>query len=330
MSGPRVVIFSTGGTVAMKPAADGSGVQPALSGRDLVEAVPGLGALCEPEVREFSNIPSCQMTPALMLELAGRVRDALDEPDVRGVVVTHGTDTVEETAYFLDCVLDSEKPVVFTAAMRAASDVSADGPANILCAVKTALAPEARGLGVLVTLNEQIHAAREVTKTHAANPATFASPWWGPLGYVDDDMVLVARRPARRHPMPARALGGEVWLLKMYAGCDDTLINVLIDRKVAGIVVEGMGRGNVPPVVQEAMIRAVKAGIPVVLATRCPAGRPYYAYGYAGGGRISRENGIIFAGELNGQKARLRLMLALGLTSDPDELQGWFDQACPR
>lgn len=329
MSRPKVVVFSTGGTVAMKPAADGSGVQPALSGRDLVEAVPGLAGLCELEVREFSNIPSCQMTPQLMFALAERVRAALEEPEVRGVVVTHGTDTVEETAYLLDAVLESEKPVVFTAAMRAASDVSADGPANILCAVRTALAPEARGLGVLVTLNEQIHAAREVTKTHAANPATFASPWWGPLGYVDDDRVIVARRPARRAPVPAPALGGEVHLLKMYAGCDDTLINVLIERKVAGIVVEGMGRGNVPPAVQDAMIRAVRAGIPVVLTTRCAAGRPYYAYGYAGGGRISRENGIIFAGELSGQKARLRLMLALGLTGDPRELQAWFDQGQP-
>ncbi len=321
----KVVVFTTGGTIAMKPDPAGCGVVPAVSGADLLEAVPGLKDLCNVEVREFSNIPSCQMTPQRMLELACQVARAQKEGDVQGVVITHGTDTIEESAYLLDTVLCDEKPVVFTAAMRAASDTSADGPANIACAVRTALDDAARGLGVVVVLNEQIHAAAEVTKTHAANPAAFASPWWGPLGYVDADRVIIARRPAvRRHFCPP-ALGGEVYLLKMCAGCDASVLDMLIERRAAGFVVEGFGRGNVPPLVQQAMLRAVRLGIPVVLTTRCGAGRPYYAYGYEGGGKIFHENGIIFAGDTSGPKARLRLMLALGMTSDMQALHSFFD-----
>ncbi len=321
----KVVVFSTGGTIAMKPDPAGGGVVPAVSGPDLVDAVPQLAELCDVEVREFSNIPSCQMTPQRMLELARHVAQVQEDHSVRGIVITHGTDTVEETAYLLDIVLSGEAPVVLTAALRAASDTSADGPANIACAVRTALADTARGLGVVVALNEQIHAAAEVTKTHAANPAAFASPWWGPLGYVDADRVIIARQPAERRHFCPQALGGEVYLLKMCAGCDAVLLDMLVERRAAGIVVEGFGRGNVPPAVQQAMIRAVRRGIPVVLASRCGAGRPYFAYGYEGGGRISRENGVIFAGDLSGPKARLRLMLALGMTTDMSALRSYFD-----
>lgn len=309
----------------MKPDAE-KGVVPAVSGNDLLQAVPGLADLCQLEVREFSNIPSCQMTPKKMHELARAAQKALEEPDVTGVVITHGTDTVEESAFYLDTVLDSPKPVVFTAAMRDAAGISADGPKNILCAVRAALAPQARGLGALVVLNEMIHSAREVAKTHAANPAAFASPWWGPLGYVDDDAVIIKRKPMpRKHFFPQKP-GGEVYLLKMTAGDDGSLINYLIEKKVAGIVVEGFGRGNVPPEVQKAMLDAIKKGIPVVLTSRCGAGRPAHAYGYAGGGRISHEGGVIFGGDLSGPKARLLLMLALGETNDPMEIRRYFQE----
>lgn len=326
MSSQKVVILTTGGTIAMKSGPDGSLV-PAVSGRDLVDAVPGLSHYANIEVLEFSNIPSCQMTPQKMFALAGRTRDILEEPDVAGIVITHGTDTLEETAYFLDMILDSEKPVVVTGAMRGAADLSADGPRNILCAVKAASARETRGMGALVLLNEQLHAAGQVTKTHTANPAAFASPWQGPVGYVDEDRIIITRKPARGKKLSPAKLGGEVYLLKMCAGSDDLLINVLIERKAAGIVIEGFGRGHVPPAVQKAMIRAVKNDMPVVLVSRCGAGRPYWSYGYEGGGKISHENGIIFAGDLTGPKARLRLMLALGLETDLRELNKYFDNS---
>lgn len=321
----KVVIVSTGGTIAMKPDESGKGIVPAVSGQDLAASVPGLTQLGEIESREFSNIPSCQMTPQKMHELAKLVKDILAEKDVAGVVITHGTDTVEETAFYLDTVLDDAKPVVFTAAMRDAGAISPDGPKNILNAVKTAFSESARSLGTLVVLNDTIHAARDVSKSHSANPASFESPWKGPVGYVDDDEVIIFRNlPKRQHFFPNKT-GKEVYLLKMTAGEDAKIINFLIDNKAAGIVVEGFGRGNVPPAVQDAMLSAVQKGIPVVLASRSGAGRQAYTYGYAGGGKISKEGGVILAGELSGQKARLLLMLALGMDWNTSEIRKCFE-----
>lgn len=307
----------------MKPDA-GRGVVPAVSGNDLVEAVPGLKDLCDLDVREFSNIPSCQMSPQKMHELAHAVKSALEEDETVGVVITHGTDTVEESAFYLDTTLNTQKPVVFTAAMRDAGSPSADGPKNILCAARTALAPEARSLGVLVVLNELVHSALDVTKTHSANTDAFAAPWRGPIGYVDDDAVIIRRSPVPREHFFPDAPVGEVHLLKMTAGCDAALLDFLIEKKAAGIVIEGFGRGNVPPAVQNSMLKAVENNIPVALSSRCGAGRPAHAYGYAGGGRISHEGGVIFAGELSGPKARIFLMLVLGQTRDMREIQRYF------
>lgn len=322
----KVVIITTGGTIAMRAAPSGKGVVPAVSGADLVQAVPGLAELCDIQVREFSNIPSCQMTPEKMHALASLVKDIAADTDVSGIVITHGTDTVEESSFYLDTVLDLKKPVVFTAAMRDAGGISPDGPKNILNAVKTALEPQAADLGVVVVLNDQIYAARDVAKTHSANVAAFAAPGWGPLGYVDDDRVVIARYPAPRPHFFPEAPGGEVHLLKMTAGMSADILHWLIEKNAAGIVVEGFGRGNVPPAVQDAMLRAVAKGIPVVLASRTGAGRPAHAYGYAGGGRISWDGGVIFAGDLPGVKARLLLALALGMTRDMGELRKYFEE----
>lgn len=320
----KVVVLSTGGTIAMKLDPE-KGVVPAVSGKDLVEAVPGLETVCDVEVREFSNIPSPQMTPAIMLDLAQRIEKALGESDVLGVVVTHGTDTVEETAYFVDLYVNSPKPVCFTAAMRSAAEISPDGPKNILCAVQVAASSKARNLGTLVVLNEVIHAAREVTKTHSANPDTFASPWWGPLGYVDEDRVILRRAPLGRQHLHPEALGGEVPVLKIVTGDDASLLDFCIQRGVAGLVLEAFGRGNVPPSVIPGIERAAAAGIPVVITTRTSAGRVLDVYGYPGGVVTSKAAGAILGGELTAPKARLKLMLALGLGINKDKLASLFD-----
>ncbi len=321
----RIIIFTTGGTIAMKYSNVHDGLVPAVSGQDLIEAVPELEAVCDIDVQEFSNMPSCQMTPDTMLQLAVQIESVLVDDTVAGVVITHGTDTMEETAYFLDLVIHTEKPIVLTAAMRSASEISPDGSKNILCAIKTAASDVARHCGVLVVMNEQIHAAAQVTKTHTANTATFASPWWGPLGYIDEDRIIVRRQPQNRMYIRPSALGGQVYLLPMVTGCDTLLLETLIAKKVAGIVIEAFGRGNMPPIAQECMGKAIKAGIPVVLVSRCGSGRTSDTYGYIGGGKISHELGAIFAGETSGIKARLKLMLALGITHDHKELQKYFD-----
>ena len=246
MDNKKVIVLTMGGTIAMKldPA---HGIVPAVSGEDLVASVPGLREACPIEVMEFSNIPSPHMTPKRMFELGNKVEELLRHEDILGVVITHGTDTLEETAYLLDLVHNSEKPVCLTGAMRSAAEISPDGPANLLCAVRTAASPEARGKGVLVVMNEEIHAAREVVKSHSANTETFVSPFWGPLGYVDPDRVVFRRNTLGRQSIRPPELVEDVHLIKLASGSDSLLIDFLVERNVRGIVLEGFGRGNVPP-----------------------------------------------------------------------------------
>ena len=174
-------------------------------------------------------------------------------------------------------------------------------------------------------MNERIFPASDVIKTHSVNPDAFQSPWWGPLGYVDGDEVIVRRLPAPSAQIAPERLGGEVFLLKMYAGCSPLLVETLVKYGAAGIVIEGFGRGNMPPLIQKSLAEAVKAGIPVVVCTRSQAGRTLDEYGYEGGGRKSREAGFILTGEISGPKARLRLMLVLGLTRDMDRIRSFFE-----
>lgn len=322
----KVVVFTTGGTIAMRYDPEIGGTVPAVSGPELIEAVPPLAGVCPVEVREFSNIPSPHMTPKIMWDLALHVEKALAERDVLGVVITHGTDTLEETAYFLDLYLTGEKPVCLTAAMRSAAEISPDGPKNIFCAVKCAASPEARGKGVFVVMNEEVHAAREVTKTHSANPKTFASPFWGPVGYVDTDRVIFRRESVNRQTIRPAAIVDDVYLVKLAAGSDDFFFDCLIGKKVRGIVVEGYGRGNVSPGAFRGMKKAVEAGIPVVITSRCTGGRVLDIYAYEGGVQRQKEAGVILGGEMSGQKARILLILALGVTADHTQLAGYFDK----
>jgi len=328
MPKPKVVFLTTGGTIAMKfdPV---KGTVPAVSGEDLVAAVPGLDDVCEVDVREFANVPSPHMTPELMFRLSGMVRDAMKEPSVAGVVITHGTDTLEETAYFLDLTVSGDKPVCLTAAMRSAAEISSDGPKNILCAAKAAVADSTRGIGAVVVLNEQIHAARIVMKTHSANPDTFQSPWWGPLGYVDADRVVVRSKPTKRQHVCPEKIAARVDIIKLMTGSDSEYVDFAVSRGVDGLVIEGFGRGNIPPDVVPGLERAIKKGIPVILTTRTSAGRVLDIYGYPGGVIRTKEIGVIPAGELTAAKARLKLILLLsrnpGARADFKEIAAWFD-----
>ena len=325
----KVVVFTTGGTIAMKFDEKLGGLVPAVSGADLASAVPGLGRLAEVEVREFSNVASCNMTPELMFRLSRAVESALREDGVAGAVVTHGTDTLEETAFMLDLLHDSEKPVCVVGAMRGASDTSADGPANIYCAVMTAASDEARGKGVLVVLNNTIHAAAQVRKTHSANPATFESPWWGPLGYCDEDRVVMRRSPCGRQVFHPAALTARVDLVPAQSGLGRNYVDFAVSEGCSGIVVEGYGRGNIPPAMEEGIRDAVSKGVAVVIATRAFAGRPYESYAYPGSVGQSKANGAARAGELSGAKARLKLMVVLSerpeLARDRDALEKVMD-----
>lgn len=298
---------------------------PALSGREILNAVPGAGEAADVEVIDFGRYPGPHMTMRLMMNLSRQVRETLSRPEIDGVVITHGTDTLEETAYLLDLTVAGEKPIAFVGAMRNSSELGWDGPSNLLSAMRVAASDSARGLGVLVVMNETVLAASEATKTHTESFDAFQSPEFGPLGVVDKGEVIIRRAPRQRAHMDASETAEPVWFIKMGAGVDSTLIDACVDAGAKGLVIEALGRGNVPPESVPGITRAISANVPVVLVSRCLRGRVYESYGYAGGGKHLRNLGVIFSDFLNGQKARIKLSLALALTRNPSEIRDFFE-----
>ncbi len=298
---------------------------PALSGKEIIDNVPGLTEVADVEIVDFGRYPGPHMTPRLMMELSIKVREALARADIDGVVVTHGTDTLEETAYMLDLTVASQKPVVFVGAMRNSSEIGWDGPSNLLSAVRVASSDRTRGLGVMVVMNEIILAAGEATKTHTESFDAFQGPNFGALGAVDRGEVLIHRSPLGRINLNATEIAEPVWLIKIAAGMDSTLIDAAIYAGAKGLVIEALGRGNVPPDCVPGLERAIALGLPVVIVSRCLRGRIYDSYGYEGGGKHLRQLGVISADFLNGQKARIKLAVALGLTSKRDEIRAIFE-----
>jgi L-asparaginase len=295
----------------MRPDPATGGLVPAVSGADLVELIrwPEAPPL---ELDEFAHVPSWDMHGELAFQLALRVREHARRPDVTGVVVTHGTDTMEESAWLIDRLLDSETPVVLVGAQRANSVPDSDGPRNLRNGILVASAPEARGRGTLICFDGEIHAAREVRKVHTSALRAFGSPGYGPVGLVDELTVRFQRRPERRPPLPVpAAIVTEVDLIRGYAGWDGRLIRAAAASGARAIVLEATGRGNGNGPVLEAVRDVVAAGIPVVLCSRCAEGRVEPAYARGGGFDLAAA-GAILAGDLAGPKARVLLQLALG------------------
>jgi len=318
----EIAIVTTGGTIAMQHDAAAGGAVPTLAGADFLQSLPaGL-----PFVRlvEHCNVPSAHFALDLLWSLRQRVAALAADPGVAGVVVTHGTDTLEETAYLLDLTVPGETPVVVTGAMRTASDVGYEGYANLAAAIRVAASQEARGLGALVVLNDQIHAARWVTKTHTLALDTFQSPGHGPLGRVDADGEWIGSRLAREI-IPCGRLDAAVALLKLGVGVDASMLEDVVARGARGAVIEALGGGRLPPWWLPVIDKAVGHGVAIVIASRCPAGRVTDRYGYTGAHRDQVALGCGFAGELNGQKARIRLMVALGAEGDAARALRWFE-----
>jgi len=320
----HVHVLFTGGTISMRVDPGTGAAMPALSGEEIVSKVPGLKKEARLTLEDYARLPGPHVTPHWMWRLKERVGEVLADASVDGVVLTHGTDTLEETAYLLDLTLASPKPVVFCGAMRTVSEPGWDGPANLLAAVRTAVHPASSGRGVLVTVGEQIHAAAEATKWHSQSLAAFRSPH-GPLGVIDRGQVVYHRPPFRAAVLPARRLVSEVDLHTMAAGVDDALVRASLARGARGLVLEATGCGNVPPAVLPAVRAALAKGIPVVLVSRCSEGRLAPAYGYEGGGRMLKEMGLIFGQELPGAKARIKLMVALGVSADAADVRRMFE-----
>ncbi|CAN5905682.1 asparaginase [soil metagenome] len=329
----NVHIVGTGGTIASTTDPDTGAAVPALSAEDLREQVPGLDDLADIDVTEFAQVNSWDMTPALMVQLSTVVADLLDG-DTHGVVITHGTDTMEETAFVLELLLGARRrTVVLTGAMRNASQDGPDGPRNLLAAARVASSPACADLGSVVVLNGQIHAARYVTKTHTTALDTFRSPDTGPLGTVDDIGPLVRWRPALLPPIEVDRLRDvdepavsmpDVHLVTMAAGHDDLLLRAALDAGSSGVVIEASGSGNVVAQWQSAVRALIDANVPVVLASRCGSGRVVPGYGGDGGGHTLVELGVVPAGDLPGPKARLALLLLLSGGADVAAVRRWF------
>jgi L-asparaginase len=305
----RILVITTGGTIAMQREETAGGAVPALVGEDLLAAVPP--DLAELEFEEHCHLPSAHFTLDTVWTLKERVAAAVARREVDGVVVTHGTDVMEESAYLIDLTVPGDKPMVLTGAMRTASDLGYEGYANLAAAVRVAADAGARGLGALVVMNDEIHAARFVTKTHTLSPATFKSLDFGPLGRVDGDRVVIAQRTTR-DLVECKTLEPAVVLIKLAVGMGDDLLKYTLEQGAKGVVLEALGGGRVPPWWLPTIRRAVEDGVAVVIASRCPSGRIWDGYAYAGAYEELGDSGVLFANGLNGQKARIRLMCVLG------------------
>jgi L-asparaginase len=324
---PTVVVLATGGTIASTHSEAEGGLTSSLPGEQLVAAVPGLDQVALIEVQNVANVGSTDMTPALWLEVSRRAEAALARAEVAGVLVTHGTDTMEETAFFLDLTVTNPKPVILVGAMRAASEWDADGPRNLLNAARVAVSEEAVGKGTFVVLNGEIHAAREVTKTHSLAVETFGTPEFGALGVVDMGGVRFYRAPLRRQsiPMSADVTLPVVDIIPNYAGSDGRLIRGLLkEGPVDGLVVDAAGNGNIAGALFEAVKEAREAGVAVVVTSRTHAGRVVPVYADAGGGKNLHDLGCVFADNLSAQKARVLLIVALTVTTEPEGLREIF------
>ena len=326
---PKVVLIGTGGTIASRyDPAQGRAVASA-SAEDLVAMLPEVGRIAEIEVDGFATVHSFGMSVDFAFGLARRINAALAGPDVAGVVVTQGTDTMEETCYLADLLLEGEKPAVFTGAQRKADEPDADGPRNIVGALRLAATPAARGLGAVICFNDRFHAGRDVAKMHASAVETFQSLELGALGEVDDETVVVHRRPALRRTFRVETLEQRVDLIRLSLGTDMRLVDAAVEGGARGLVIEAFGRGNGPAELTAAVRRALDAGVAVVVTSRCPAGRVQPVYGGGGGGRDLEDAGAIFAGDLKGPKARILLMVLL---SDPEtrgRVAGVFAELAP-
>jgi L-asparaginase len=309
----EIRLFATGGTIASLPDPSTGIVRASVTAEELVQGVPGLERLGPITVDELSRVNSSNVTPSGMLEVARRVSEALAQDSVVGAIVTHGTDTVEETAFLCDVTVASEKPVVFTAAMRSGDQLGADGPRNLICAALTARADPARGLGSVLVIDDEVHAARWVRKQNARRPSAFASPDHAPIGQVTpEELSLSVVAPHRvLCPLPA-VLDRPVPVIQTYTGLEAGVIETVLGATgAAGLVLEGTGLGNVPGTAEPGIRLALDHGLPVVIATRVPAGGTAAVYGGPGGGATLEELGVLQAHSLTAAKARLLLMLLL-------------------
>jgi L-asparaginase len=323
----KVAVFALGGTIASSADPDGVAIV-GLSGDELLNTVPGVTEVADVEVFTVAMVPSGDLRLHHLFELRDQVARAIIS-GTQGVVVTQGTDTLEETAYAFELLTSFDEPVIFTAAMRSSDALSPDGPANLMAAVRVAACPDARGCGVLVVLNDEIHSATDVRKMHTSSTAAFASPLVGPVGYITEGRVRVLRKPAGRVTIdvPRDAEDARVALVTVAFDDDDGLIGAVTELGYDGLVLAAFGGGHVPSWTVPAIER-VAARIPTVLASRTPSGELLrHSYGYAGSETDVLARGLISAVGLSATKARILLRLLLVAGVQRDQVPRCFEEA---
>lgn len=329
---PTIMLFTTGGTIATRDRDRGAVRSPQLSGRQLLKLMPS--SVLEShnvEVVELGLLPSTAITPSLALDWAIEVRKQVSREDVAGAVVTIGTNAMEEASYLFDLTIDAPKPVVFTGAMRMPAQLSSDAARNLVSSLLVVCDKRVAKLGVVVVMNDEIHAARDVIKTHSHGVHAFSSPSNGLLGRVVEASnhhghhVQIERHlPAHQH-IPVNILEPRVGYVKAVLGSDGILIDALMNSGSRGIVIEAFGEGSTTSGMAVSIEQALRSGIPIVIASRALSGGTVPLYTEMGESRWLLNQGAIFAGNLSGPKARIKLMLALG-SGDRSAVSKWFEE----
>lgn len=323
----KIIVAATGGTIASrrnpKTGKLSSGV---ITGDELLGLMPDSNQGLPVEVHNLFGAPSSHLGPDQMLALAKQVQAYLTEPEVAGVVVTHGTDTLEESAYLAGLVVFGDKPVVFTGSQRGPLETGSDGLRNLRDAIRVAACEASRSKGVLVVFNEAIHSAIHVVKTDAYKLEAFRSEGKGPLGFIDGDTVRYHYNPIPAPPIRVEAIDARVDLIKAVAGMDGGLIESAIDRQVDGLVIEGFGRGHVPPEMMPSIRRATARGMTVLAVTRCGRGFVREVYDFPGSLRDLLAHGAVAGPGIPGPKARIKLLLVLSQTRDAGIVRSFFDE----
>ena len=307
----KILVLHTGGTISMQ--ADASGAVVTSSDNPMNHVSNPLEGI-QVHTLDFFNLPSPHIKPKHMLALYQKIKEEAANYD--GVVITHGTDTLEETAYFLDTMEVPHMPIVLTGAMRSSNELGSDGVYNYLSALRVASDNRAADKGVLVVMNDEIHAAKYVTKTHTTNVSTFQTPTHGPLGLIMKHEILYFKTAEPRVRFDFDHIQGLVPIISAYAGMTDELIDMLDLEQLDGLIIQAFGAGNIPKETSQKLESLLQKGIPVALVSRCFNGIAEPVYAYQGGGVQLQKSGVFFVKELNAQKARLKLLIALnaGLT----------------
>ncbi|QWV87517.1 asparaginase [Streptococcus parasuis] len=315
----KILVLHTGGTISMQ--ADQNGAVESSPINPMTQVTSPLENIEVVSV-DFLNLPSPHIQIDHMMMIYKKIREEASHFD--GFVITHGTDTLEETAYFLDTMSIPKMPIVMTGAMRSSNELGSDGIYNYRTALRVAADEKSADKGVLVVMNDEIHAAKYVTKTHTTNVSTFQTPTHGPLGLVTKREILFFKAADKRLRFDIQAINGVVPIIKSYADMDTILLDALVEAPISGLVIEALGAGNLPPASISAIKKLINKQLPIVLVSRCFNGIAEPVYAYDGGGIKLEELGVLFVKELNSQKARIKLLIAVNAGLNGQDLADYI------